>query len=705
MLHDLQFGFGRKVPVILQSEAAECGLACLAMIMGYYGHPIDIATFRRQQGSSSRGATLQDLVRTASHVGLTSRAVRLEIEELDKLILPCVLHWSMNHFIVLVEHSEKQVTIHDPARGRRVVGKAELSKEFTGVALEASPSERFEKKDERNTLKLSEMFHHVRGLRPALTYLFFLSLGLEIIALISPMVSQIIIDEVLVTGDHDLLVTVICSMIILILLQMIIASVRSWAVVMFASRVSLKWNGSLFEHLSRLPLEYFSRRHIGDVISRFGSLATIQRTLTTDLVQSLLDGIMAIGMGVMLFLYGGWLGAIACIAISLDILLRIFTYGTYRRTSEEAVIQDAKGQTHFIETLRNMATVKLLNLRERRQTAWLNNVIDSMNIRLRLQRFDLVFGRLADMIFTADRLIMLALGASMVMRGHMSVGMLVAFLSYKDQFAGRVSNLINTGFKVRMLSIQTDRLSDIVMTEPEPQGVLADTTYLSESSRAGLKVRNLSARYSTDGPWIFRRLSFDIPAGQSTAIIGPSGCGKTTLLKVLMGLQKPEEGEIFVDGIDIRTLTLDAYRSMISGVLQDDGLFSGSIAENICGFSDNPNQVLIVECAKRAAIHDDIQRMPMRYEALVGDMGSTLSGGQKQRILLARSLYRTPQILFLDEATSHLDEATEATVADALRKINATRVIIAHRPATIAHADLVINLGDIKCSEEELCSI
>ncbi|QDH16725.1 peptidase domain-containing ABC transporter [Swingsia samuiensis] len=693
MLRDLQFGFGKRTPVILQSESSECGMACLAMSMGYYGHFIDISTFRRQYGASTQGATLKELISVSSRVGLNSRAVRLELDELDKLTLPSILHWGLNHFVVLVERRSKSVIVHDPAIGRREIGLKELSREFTGIALEITPTERFERKDERKTLTLRDMFRHVSGLKPALAYLFALSLGLELIALAMPMVSQVIIDEVIVIGDHDLLVTIACSMAILLLFQLFISTVRSWAVIMFSTRVSLKWNGSLFDHLTRLPLDYFIRRHIGDVISRFGSLGSIQRTITTDLVQTILDGIMAIGMGVMLFLYGGWLGAIACIAIALDVLLRLVTYGTYKRASEEGVIQDAKSQTYFIETLRNIATVKLLNLRERRQTVWLNSVIDSMNIHLRLQRFDLIFGRLGDLIFSSDRLIMLVLGAKMVMNNHMSVGMLVAFLSYKDQFASRVGNLINTGFKLRMLSIQTGRLSDIVMTEPEEPGLPLPPPSPQEMGHTGaITVRDLSVRYSPESPWIFRNLSFNIPAGKNIAIVGPSGCGKTTLLKTLMGLLEPTEGDIALDNISIKSLTLDGYRSRIAGVLQDDGLFSGSLSDNISGFAEHINQPLVEACAQYAAIHDDIQRLPMRYETLVGDMGSNLSGGQKQRVILARALYRSPQILFLDEATSNLDEATEARVAQALRMLNITRVIVAHRPATIAHADVILHM-------------
>lgn len=664
--------------------------------MGYYGHSIDIATFRRQQGSFSRGISLHHLVAIANRVGLSSRAIRLEMDEVDKLNLPCVLHWGLNHFVVLVELKSSSFIVHDPARGRRVIRKDELSREFTGIAVEVTPTERFQQKDERKTLRVKDMFRHISGLKSALAYLFTLSLGLEIIALFSPMVSQIVIDEVLVTGDHELLTTITCAMVILLLLQMLVASARSWAVVMFGSRVSLKWNSSLFEHLTRLPLDYFMRRHIGDVISRFGSLSNIQHALTTELVQTFLDGLMAVGTGIMLFLYGGWLGVVSCIAIGIDMIVRCVTYGTYRRVSEESVVQSAKNQTHLIETLHNIATVKLLNLRERRQTAWLNGVIDTMNISLQLQRFDLVFSRVADVISGGERIIILVLGANMVISGHMSVGMLVAFLSYKDQFAGRLNSLISTGFKLRMLNIQTERLSDIVMSEPEPVGLPLPLTTSRGIPRGHLRVRNLSVRYSPDGPWIFRNVSFDFPAGQSIAIVGPSGCGKTTLLKTLMGLQKADEGEIFMDGHNIHNATHDIYRSQIAGVLQNDGLFTGTINDNISCFAEDLNQVFIESCARRASIHDDIERMPMRYESIITEMGANLSGGQKQRIMLARALYSMPNILFLDEATSHLDEDTEAKIALSLRSEEITRIIVTHRPATIAHADIVFDLGSIR---------
>lgn len=688
----LEFGWGSRTPVILQVEAAECGLACLAMIMGHYGNHIDLATLRRRYSVSVKGVSLRDLVTTADKVGLSTRAVRLDMEDLQNLRLPCILHWSMNHFVVLTKVTPNRVVIHDPAVGKRTLSMGEVSREFTGIALEAVPNESFRKQDDRETLRLRDLFRQVAGLRPALMVLFALSLGLEVIALVMPMISQVVIDEVIVTADHELMITIAFGLALLLLLQMLIGSVRQWAVLILGTRVGLEWNTSLFDHLSRLPLDYFSKRHVGDVLSRFNALGTIQKTITTDMVQTVMDGLMAIGMAVMLFIYGGWLGMIAMIATGLDILLRLITYRVYREASEEQIVIDARQQSHFIETLRGMASVKLLGLRERRRTTWLNLIVDSINIRLRLQRYDLIYGRLGDLIFGADRLIMMVLGANAVMRGDMSVGMLVAFLSYKDQFASRIGSLISSGFQLRMLNVQTDRLSDIVMTDPEPSAkgiVSVPLRPEGEAQAASLSCINISARYGTQDPWIFKDISVEIPAGSSVAIVGPSGCGKTTLLKTMMGLMHLDEGEIRLDGADIAALTLEGYRDRIAGVLQDDGLFSGSIADNISGFAENQDEDWLRECARRAAILDDIMRMPMGFETLVGDMGSGLSGGQKQRVILARALYRRPEILFLDEATSHLDELTEHKVAEALRDMKITRVMVAHRPATIAHADMV----------------
>lgn len=700
LLSDLQFGFRRRLPVVLQAEAAECGMACLAMVLGYHGRRVDLGSLRARHALSLKGMTLRNLMDLSGTMGLSTRALRVELPDLGRLRLPCILHWGLNHFVVLARVGRREIVIHDPARGRRTLSLAEASREFTGVALEVAPNQSFVRERAARGLTLSDLFRGMAGIRAAMMQILALSLGIELVAILMPIASQIVIDEVIVNGDLDLLLVVALGLALLLVLQLGLGVARSWAIMLTGTKLNYQWSGSLFDHLSRLPLDYFQKRHVGDVISRFGTLATIQKGITTDLVQALLDGLMSVGMLIMLFLYGGWLAGVAIAATALNAGLRIAAYKAYREGTEEAIVAEARQQSHFIETVRGMASVKLLNLRERRRGTWMNQFVQALNARLRLQRLDLVFGRGNEFLFGADRLILLVLGARAVIDQSMTLGMLVAFLAYRDQFSTRIGNLIQSGFQLRMLNVQTDRLSDIVMTEPEEAAApmpaatepVAGPALPATGARppvrgAALRAVGLSLRYGDDEPWVFRNLGLEVPPGESLAITGPSGCGKSSVMKILMGLLPPSEGAVLVDGRDIRSGGLAAYRARIAGVMQDDGLFAGSIAENIACFDERPDPGWIRECAARAAILDDIARTPMGFETLVGDMGSTLSGGQRQRVILARALYRRPEILFLDEATSALDEPTEAVIAAALRDLKMTRVIVAHRPATVAHAD------------------
>ena len=699
LIADLKFGFGRRLPVLLQAEAAECGMACLAMVLGYHGRAVDLGTMRARHALSLKGMTLRNLIDLSGTMGLAARALRVELDDLGRLRTPCILHWGLNHFVVLAEVRRKDIVIHDPARGRRTLSLVEASREFTGVALEVQPNQSFVREKAERRFGIPDLFRGLAGIRGAMAQILALSLGIELVSILMPVASQVVIDEVIVNGDRDLLLVVGLGLALLLLLQLGLGVTRTWAIMLTGSKLNYQWSGSLFDHLSRLPLDYFQKRHVGDVISRFGSLSTIQKGLTTDLVQAALDGIMSVGMLIMLFVYGGGLALVALASTALNAGLRIIAYKAYREGTEEALVAEARQQSHFIETVRGMASVKLLNLRERRRGVWMNQFVQALNARLRLQRLDLVFGRGNEFLFGADRLVLLVLGAGAVIDQRMSLGMLVAFLAYRDQFSTRIGNLMQAGFQLRMLNVQTDRLADIVMTEPEeissalpaaPEaGTPAAPALIGREARgASLRAAGLSLRYGADEPWVFRNLGLAVPTGASLAITGPSGCGKSSVMRVMMGLIAPSEGAVLVDGRDIRAGGAAAYRARIAGVMQDDGLFAGSIAENIACFDERPDPGWIRECAARAAILEDIARTPMGFETLVGDMGSTLSGGQRQRVILARALYRRPEILFLDEATSALDEPTEAVVAAALRDLRMTRIIVAHRPATVAHADL-----------------
>ncbi|TPW35817.1 peptidase domain-containing ABC transporter [Oecophyllibacter saccharovorans] len=714
MLKPIVTSFRKKIPTILQSENAECGLACLAMILNAHGHLIDISTLRRQAGLSGSGLTLRTLIHLAGRFDLQARPLKLDLDSLSKLSVPCILHWDFNHFVVLVKAGDKYVEIIDPGQGPRKLTYPEVSKHFTGVALELTPTAKFEKRDDRHLLSIRDMFRHVGALKGTLLALGALSLGLEVIALINPMLSQVIIDEVLTTSDHSLLWTIAVGMGILLLVQAVISTFRSWTVMLMSTRISIQWNVSLLSHLLGLPQDYFSKRGAGDILSRFGSLGAIQQAFTTDVVQVIMDGLMAVGMLVMIIIYGQWLALVVGASSLIDIMIRVIYYGPYREMSQEVLVHDAARQGQFLETLRGIRSIKLLGLEEKRKVGWVNKLIDSINAKFKIQRYDLIFSRANDIIFGFDRLLMLILGASMVLDGSMTVGVLVAFLSYRDQFSSRLGNLISAAFKIRNLKVHTDRLSDIALAKSETNEGEVDLVPSDGSpgpdGTSGMKLlpqgpppevegvpllecRNLGYRYGKEDSWVFKDLNLTIEAGESLAITGPSGCGKSTLLSILMGMSHPEEGEIYWNGQALGPNNIEAYRSQIAGVLQDDILLSGSIAENIAGFADNIDMPWVEECAKNAQILDDIKRMPMGFETLVGEMGSTLSGGQRQRMILARALYRRPKILFLDEATSNLDSERERKISSFLDELKITRVIVAHRLETIENASVRLNLG------------
>jgi ATP-binding cassette subfamily B protein RaxB len=430
------------------------------------------------------------------------------------------------------------------------------------------------------------------------------------------------------------------------------------------------------------------------VVSRFESLEAIQRTLTASFVEAIIDGLMAVVTLVMMLIYSWKLAAIVCGAAVLYGLLRLALYRPLRQAQEEQIVRVAKQQTNFLETVRGIQSVKLFNRQIQRQTLYQNLLVDNFNAGIRVQKLTILYKAFNGMLFGIENVAVVWLGATLVLDGGFSIGMLFAFTSYKQQFISRVVSFIEKGVELKMLGLHTERVADIALTESEPHEAPQLESIDSLPVCANIEVRNLSFRYSESEPWVLRNVNFKIEEGESVAMVGPSGCGKTTLLKVLLGLLPATEGEVLIGGTNLMRFGTQRYRDMLGTVMQEDQLFAGSIADNITFFDPQPDPERVEVCAQLAAVHHDIEMMPMRYNTLIGDMGTALSGGQKQRILLARALYKKPQILFLDEATSHLDVGREKLVNEAIRRLKLTRVIIAHRPETIASADRVITLGE-----------
>tara|TARA_R110002110_G_scaffold383245_2_gene594634 strand:+ start:85568 stop:87676 length:2109 start_codon:yes stop_codon:yes gene_type:complete len=682
----LKFSGRKRLPVILQTEVAECGLACMAMIASYHGHEIDLNTLRRQYPVSLRGTTLQNLMQVADKMEFATRPLRLEIEDMPQLQTPTILHWDMNHFVVLKRVSKKSITIHDPAQGTRTVSMKEVSKHFTGIALELTPTKKFEPKKEVRKVPIWNFWHRIVGLKKALIQVFMMSVALQIFALLSPLYMQLVVDEVLLSRDLHLLTVLAIGFGILMLINIATTALRSLVVLSLSSMLSIQMAANLFRHLIRLPLPFFEKRHIGDIVSRFGSLGQIEKALTTNIVQAIVDGLMAIATLVMIFFYSPALTAVVLIALALYGIIRCIWYRPLKSLTEEGIVTAAKENSNFMETIRGVQSIKVFGQETQRQTLWQNRYADKINAGIRLGKLNIAFSSINSLLFGLENIIVVYLAAHLVVDVKMTVGMLYAFMSYKSQFTDKAVAFIEKLIEFKMLGLHLERLGDIALEEQE-----IDSSSMLEAPelKGAIQLENLSFRYNQDEPWVFQNVSLTIEPGESIALIGPSGCGKTTLMKVMMGLFQPETGKVMVDNMPLDTLGHKHFRDQFGAVMQDDQLLSGSIGENISFFAADFDQARVELCANMAVIAQDIMAMPMNYNTLMGDMGMALSGGQKQRVLLARALYKNPKILFLDEATSHLDVALEKGVNDAVKNLKVTRVIIAHRPETIRSADRV----------------
>ena len=681
----------RRLPMIRQAAVTECGLACVAMIAGYFGSEEDLASLRRRFGTSLRGATLDSLIYIGETLQLSARAVRCRLPELRHLRKPCVLHWEFDHFVVLGKVTGTHLLIHDPARGVLRLSLAEASTKFTGVALELEPTEAFKRGKLARRLNLNDLLVIDRNFATSVSAALVLAMVSEILLLATPFYLQTVIDHVLMRGDYALLNTLVLGFSVLLVFQLVASGMRQLSFQFLSQTTVFSLSSRMMRHLLHLPVSWFRARRLGDIQQRMQSVARIQAYITQSAPALALDCIFLSIVIVLMISYSPVLTLVVAVVCMAFFVWRALLFPTMFEQANKLVRAEAAVQTHVLESLRAIQSIKMSDSEMRRTEEWQNLFARRINTEIRAGNLGVVDRAVYQLLIQGLHIGVVYLLARKVQAGDMSIGSISAFVAYTGMFVTRAGGIINRGFEYRLLRVPLDRLADVVFHETELCERPGD---VSGTSIANVRACDVTFAYGgTDAP-LLEGVSFEVTRGELVAIRGGSGCGKSTLLRLLAGVEQPSSGALFFDGKPAADWPRAAVRHSIATVFHDDALISGSIAENIALFDRGRDDRRMREAAERAAIDGTIAALPMAYDTPIGDLGSTLSAGQVQRILFARALYRRPSVLLLDEFTSGLDGDTERRVINSLVRLTATRIVVTHSVAVLRAADRVYELRD-----------
>ncbi len=695
--------FTRKLPVYIQSEAAECGLACLGMAAAYWGKEIDLPSLRRQFPISMQGARLNDLMSIAERLDMTTRALKVDLDALQKISVPAILHWEFNHFVVLKKITNKYAVIHDPAVGERKLSIEAVSQAFTGIVLEVGPGAEFKREKVKSTIRLGHIMRGVRGITRPLIQVVCLSLFIQIVALLTPFFMQLSIDHVVPTSDKDLLWVLALGFAVVFTIGPLFDWLRARLVVFISTQFSAQMTSNIVRYLLDLPLTFFEKRSIGDLLARLDASDRLRDLLTQGFVTAAVDVLFALFTLGMMFYYNVTLGMIAVITTGIVIVLRLAFIPTLKRLVNETLQKKGLEQSELIESMRGIASVKLNQKEQDREAIWNNRFSSFLNSSAELEAAQANYTFAKDLVINISIVALGYLGIKYVIdtENAFTLGALIAFASYRQLFFDRISSFLELMIEYSLSKVHLERLGEILSEEAERP--------LSEFHKANSKfekieLREASYQFSPESANVLQDLNLSIDQGDRIVLFGPSGTGKSTLLKMIAGVYGPTQGQVRLNGVDVAAAGHRFLRENIATVLQDDYLFKGSILDNITFFDRVPDYAFAQQCAKLACIHDVIEKMPMSYETLIGEMGSSLSQGQQQRVLLARALYQKKPLLILDEGTAHLDEVTEKNVLKNLKRIGATVLMTAHKSSLAEFGTRIWHVtpgGNIDQSEAE----
>ncbi len=678
MVNRLFAGRG-SLPMIFQAEANECGLACLAMIVSYFGRLTDIRSIRERSDLPAFGSSLGHLTRAATAAGLKARSLKLELEDVKRLNTPAILHWDLDHFVVLKRCGGSGAVIHDPAVGVRKYSFAELDGHFTGIAVEFSPAGDAIGAPPARRLRLRDLMRFSGHTARGMALILLLSLIVQACSLLSPLYLQLVIDQGLARGDMDLVLVVALLFGLLMLARIALGHVRSLVTMQFSIRLGFEMVSGLFEHLINLPLRFFERREMGDLVSRFSSAEKISALISQDMITVLVDGLLSALSLILLYVYSPLLATVCLGFVVVAMLLRLSSLPGEKLRRQENIVRTAKSESRLMENIRWASVVKNYAIEEQRSADWQNHYVNSANAGYHLGTFQLWFGSGQSLLFGVEQILIIYIGASLIAGGDLTIGQLMGFIFLKQHFSSSVLAMFPKLAELRLMQLDLERIADIALEEVEETDTMVRLPRRAFSG--DIRGEGLGFRYCADDPPVFEALDFAVEPGAMLVVTGPSGCGKSTLLKLLAGLEKPSAGDLLYDGKPLSRLGLSALRAATAPVLHGDGLLAGDIAFNI-NLEDEPeNRARLEEACRRACILDEILALPLGFNTRVGELGNSLSAGQVQRVLLARALYKRPRLILLDESLACLSDAVAQQILRNIGELRIAVVLVTHNPA------------------------
>lgn len=675
-----------RVPLILQSRSTECGLAALTMVASHFGHDLDLATMRRRFGDER--PDLRSMLAIANTLGIIGRPLRLGVGDLQKLVLPAVLHWEFDHFVVVTKVNRHRIIIHDPAAGRRVLDRTEVSAAFTGVAVEFTRAPDFAVQSARQLPSVAGLLKSFRGLPRFLFGMLFLLIGTQLLSLAPPVATQLLIDEVVLGQDRAWLHRLIVGLALVMLAAVLIDTVRRRIALFTSMRIATDSTTLIIRHLLRLPAVTVGRRSVGDLLSRVDSLQPLRVALTETSLRVVVQGTVMLATLALMLVYSRLLTAISMGAVIAIALLQAAVLPRSRALNAEHVVGAARAGNSLIESLRAYTAVNAMGLGTQRLAHWQHGFAAAVNAETRKQQLAVFAGAGQGVITVIEYALFLAVGIGGVLDRHFTLGVLFAFLSLRGTLMAATIDLLGAVRQLYLVRTHVERVAEIIAETPERA---APRNALRQPLRGSIACDSIVFRYPGGAP-ILDGFAAVIDAGESVVIRGPSGSGKSTLLRLLAGSLDADGGRLRYDGMDVRLWDRAALRRQFGIVLQSDRLFEGSVADNISCFETDADIGRLRAAAELAAIWNDIQQLPMTLHTPLAGADGGLSGGQVQRLLLARAIYREPRILFLDEATSQLDHATERRVIDNLGTLGVTTISVAHRSNALEAASRFIDL-------------